>query len=202
MAKSPESESSKSSKDKVNPVAAAEPRRGFFTEAAAVVIGGIVGIFPVLAGVAVFLDPLRRTTGGGKWVRIASLDSLAPNGQPQFFPVIMDKRDDAWTRFLNEPVGSVYLIRNGENVKCFSATCPHAGCCVAWLPGEHAHFQCPCHTSAFGIDGEVLTDISTVPPRGMDPLEVKLETNSSGGKDVLVKYEEFYTGHPERKAKA
>ena len=36
-------------------------------------------------------------------------------------------------RFLNEPVGSVYLIRHGDEVKCFTATCPHAGCCVAFL---------------------------------------------------------------------
>ncbi len=100
------------------------------TEAAAIVIGGIVGIFPVMAGLAVFLDPLRRSSGGGKWVRIASLDSLK-EGEPAFFPVVMDKRDDAWTRFLNEPVGSVYLIRKGDEVTCFTATCPHAGCCVA-----------------------------------------------------------------------
>jgi menaquinol-cytochrome c reductase iron-sulfur subunit len=199
MAKSPESQPSKSPAAKSDPVSAAEPRRGFMTEAAAIVLGGIVGLFPVLAGLAVFLDPLRRTTGGGKWVRLTSLDSLPSNGTPSFFPVIMDKRDDAWTRFLNEPVGSVYLIREGEQVKAFSATCPHAGCCVAYLPEKH-YFQCPCHTSAFDAKtGDILTNVSTVPPRGMDELKVKIDPKT---KEVSIEYQEFYTGLHDKKAKA
>ena len=36
-------------------------RRNFFAEAAAVVIGGFVGLFPFAAGLAAFLDPLRRS---------------------------------------------------------------------------------------------------------------------------------------------
>ncbi len=196
MAKSPESRPS----PKPAPRSVAEPRRGFFTEAAAIVVGGIVGLFPVVAGIAVFLDPLSRTRADDKWIRITSLDSLREEGIPYNFPVVVDKRDDAWTRFLNQPIGSVYLIRNGKKVECFTATCPHAGCDVAYL-SEKGHFKCPCHESAFDLDGQIRADISIVPPRGMDPLQVKVENGSNGGMEILIKFQEFYTGRTTRTAK-
>ena len=179
-----------------------EPRRGFFTQAAAVVIGGIVGIFPALAGLVVFFDPLRRKSGEGKWIRVATFDSLPDDGIPRYFPVIVEKRDDAWTRFLNEPVGAVYLIRKKDEgtVTAFTATCPHAGCMVAYL-ADKDYFQCPCHTSAFNKQGERMLDISEVPPRGMDSLECKV-VSDRGGQAVYVKFQDFYTGLEEKVAKA
>ena len=37
-----------------------QPRRGFFASAMAIVIGGVVSLAPVVAGVLFFLDPLIR----------------------------------------------------------------------------------------------------------------------------------------------
>lgn len=42
---------------------------------------------------------------------------------------------------------NVFLVRNGDHVKAFSATCTHAGCRITQVEG--GTLQCPCHGSAF-----------------------------------------------------
>src|SRR5450755_2704757 len=100
-------------------------RRGFLTQTWALAIGGIVGLTPVLSGLAVFLDPLRRRTKAGKFIRVATLDSVPDDGVPREFPVIAE-RVDAWNCSL-EPIGAVYLRRSkgSATAECLTATCPH-----------------------------------------------------------------------------
>ncbi len=180
----------------------AEQRRGFFTQAAAIVIGGLVGLFPALAGLLVFFDPARRKSNGGNWIRVATIDAVPDDGVPRYFPVVVDKRDDAWTRYLNEPIGAIYLIREKgkQDITAFNATCPHAGCMVDYL-GEKNYFQCPCHTSAFDCQGKRMMEISEVPPRDMDSLDCRIEVAKNGGQEIHVKYQDFYTGKEDKVAK-
>ena len=56
-------------------------------------------------------------------------------------------------------------------------------------------FLCPCHTSAFNLEGEA---ISAVPPRGMDALECEIR----GSGEIWVKYEDFLTGTADKIRKA
>jgi nucleotide-binding universal stress UspA family protein len=49
---------------------------------------------------------------------------------------------------------AVFVDRKGEQ-HLFSARCTHLGCTVGWNPAEKT-FDCPCHGSRFGSDGEVV----------------------------------------------
>ena len=175
------------------------PRRGFFSGALAVVIGAFVGVVPVVAGLMTFFDPLRRKGAASKMARVATLDTLPENGEPRAFPILADYVD-AWNRLPNQPIGTVYLRREpGTNkVTAFNATCPHAGCMVSFKP-ERNQFQCPCHTSAFEVDGQRV--MPCVSPRDMDTLQCKVEKDSSGQSLVFVEFVNFYSGMHEKKPK-
>jgi nitrite reductase/ring-hydroxylating ferredoxin subunit len=174
--------------------------------AAALIIGGIVGLLPFGAGLFVFLDPIlkRKAHGGGEegaeparpLRRVASLDALPADGTPIQVPVIADLTD-AWNREPNQPIGAVYLrkVANG-GVECFNAICPHAGCFVAYA-ADRKVFQCPCHTSSFLLDGSRI--LPSPSPRDMDPQKVDPEHLKEG--EVWVEFVNYYPGHAEREAK-
>jgi Rieske Fe-S protein len=168
-------------------------RRGFLLEAWAVVLGGLAVLVPAASGLAVFLDPLSRKTGGDALIPVAPLDALPDDGVPRQFPVVAD-RVDAWNRS-REPVGAVYLRRTsaGGEPQCLSATCPHAGCFVNYDADTNT-FKCPCHNSSFTVDGAIIEPSPS--PRPMDTLDCKLQ-----GSEVLVKYQSFYSGTSEKVAK-
>lgn len=180
-------------------VEATPPRRNFLTEATAVLLGGIVAVFPFATGLVPFLDPLRRTGSGGKKIRVATLDAVPDDGTPRAFPVIATLVD-AWTTTPNEPIGRVYLCRDkgSDKIRALNATCPHAGCGVGF-DNEERLFLCPCHTSAFDLEGKRRLDISTVPPRDMDTLECEVDKQTG---DVWVTFMNFQTGHEEKIPKA
>jgi menaquinol-cytochrome c reductase iron-sulfur subunit len=181
------------------------PRRNFIVASLAFVIGGLISIFPFIPGVAVLLDPVlrRKKPGaseaeGGKFVRVATLESIPASGVQQF-PVIADRRD-AWSHFPNERIGAVYLRRVGENaVEAFNAVCPHLGCIFSFVASRN-EFYCPCHNSAFHIDGSKIEGPGRVnpSPRPLDSLEVQVKENG----EVWVKFEDFLTGIEEKIAKS
>jgi menaquinol-cytochrome c reductase iron-sulfur subunit len=164
----------------------AQDRRGVL----ALILGGLVAIVPFASGLAVFLDPLRRSGRGGRFVRVTGSDAVPADGIPREFPVVAE-RVDAWNRSV-EPIGAVYLRRTSEASapECWTATCPHAGCFVAF-DGATNTFKCPCHNSAFNVDGQIISPSPS--PRAMDTLECRVD-----GQDILVKFENFYTGKAEK----
>ena len=78
------------------------------------------------------------------------LTTVRPNGQAQTSPV--------W--YLFEDGGFLALHRK----------CTHLGCTVSWLPDER-RFACPCHASAFSVQGRVL---SAPAPRPLDRFPVSV----------------------------
>ncbi len=50
---------------------------------------------------------------------------------------------------------AVFLVSDGKTLLAFNATCTHSGCTTQWEP-DKKDFFCPCHKSAFGLDGEVI----------------------------------------------
>ncbi|MBI3463101.1 MAG: Rieske (2Fe-2S) protein [Planctomycetes bacterium] len=93
-------------------------------------------------------------------------------------------------------MGAVYLRKAGEKIECFSAICPHAGCFVGFN-SEAKQFRCPCHTSAFELDGARIEPSPS--PRSMDTLELDEAKLAQG--EIWVKYQSFLTGKPEKTAK-
>jgi menaquinol-cytochrome c reductase iron-sulfur subunit len=181
------------SSDKPRPMPPSpEERRGFFVRAAALVIGGIVTLFPFAAGLAVFLDPLRRPSAKAKPIKVADLDVVPDDGRPYSFPVIADL-EDAWNRYPEQPIGTVYLIRQPGQTKvvAFNAMCPHARGQIGFVP-EEGEFRCPIHGSTFKLDG-TRTSEDSYSPRDMDSLPC--DVKKDGG--VWVAFQNFRAGVPE-----
>lgn len=171
------------------------PRRGFLTQALAIVIGGLVGLAPLAAGVTFFLDPILRrrksATGADGFLRAATVAELPSDGTPQRFTLRADVTD-AWTLYRNRVLGSIYLrlMPNGQ-VIAFNDTCTHLGCKVDYQ-ASNQRFFCPCHQSSFALDGKKQND---TPPRDLDSLDAEIREGV-----VWVKYQNFRTAMPEKKA--
>lgn len=189
-----------------------EPRRGFLTklrrpEFLAAAIGGLVGFVPFVMGSLFFLDPLirkrdsdaadtKKRPGGvekddeGFIKMTITANDLPEDGTPQSFQV-KDDIIDAWNKFLDQRIGSVWLRKGpGGKVLCFSTICPHLGCAVEYRNSEK-DFYCPCHASAFDLDGN---KTNVIPPRSMDSLKYKIKN----GNEIWIKYEKFRAAEEEQ----
>ncbi|TWU27845.1 QcrA and Rieske domain-containing protein [Bythopirellula polymerisocia] len=175
-------------------------RRTFFEMLTAVVAGTVAIATPFVVGVVSFLSPLFKKNSNPQ-VRIALLSQIPDDGMPRSFPVVTD-HVDAWTKYPEQRVGSVYLVRNQGAAKpiAFTAKCPHAGCFIGYKPGDEL-FRCPCHTSAFNLDGTRERGDAEVAPRDMDRLPVELRTvestDDNGPTEVWIEFIDFQTGHKE-----
>lgn len=160
------------------------PRRNVLLAVFTGAIGAVVAVGGAVPGVRVLLNQLRnKPAAEGQKLRVALLAAVPPDGVPRPFPVIAE-RVDQWSRYPREKIGEVFLIRNSADEKpiCFTATCPHLGCAVDFKPNQ-GEFRCPCHTSAFAVDGQVLSGPS---PRPLDTLEVEVRDGQ-----VYVDYKKF-----------
>jgi menaquinol-cytochrome c reductase iron-sulfur subunit len=169
------------------------PRRGFLAFAT-FAVGTLMGLVLAVPGLAYLASPLRRRSRDGGFVTLTSLSQLDV-GVPRSFTILAD-RQDAWVKYPQEPVGSVWLIRqpagSPQAVLALSAECPHLGCAVN-LDASGKGFLCPCHTSAFNLEGDPRNQ---VPPRPMDRLEVQLSPGSDP--EVRVKFQRFRTQAKEK----
>jgi menaquinol-cytochrome c reductase iron-sulfur subunit len=163
-------------------------RRDFFKRAAAVVLGALAALTPVAAGLAIFLDPLRRKgPDNGLLLQVASMAALPNDGVPRKFTVSASQTD-AWNKYPNVPIGAVYLRRTGPNtVAAFNAICPHAGGFIDYVSKCNC-FICPLHNSQFAIDGSI-QNARSPSPRPMDSLEVEIR-----GDEIWVRFENFAAG--------
>ena len=179
------------------PGASVQPRRNVLAGLAAGVIGTIVAIVPTIPGLGFLLHPLLKkkqagSTAGDDFVKVTTVDAIPADGSPRAFPVQMDVQD-AWNKYPNRQVGSVFLSRDDKgSVQCFSCVCPHLGCTINYEEKAKL-YVCPCHASSFKLNGE---RNNLIPPRSMDPLTARV--NDKG--EVEVEYKAFRAGIAERKA--
>jgi menaquinol-cytochrome c reductase iron-sulfur subunit len=173
---------------------AAEPdRRGFLKKAATCVLGALSILGPIGAAIGVIFDPLRRNAKSAAMeVQVTNLAFLPADGIPRKFSIVAS-RVDAWNKTAPKPIGAVYLRRVvGKPIQALNVVCPHAGCFVDYAPTKH-NFLCPCHNSAFELDGSI-TPGQSVSPRGLDTLAVEVRNDS----EVWVKFQNFRAGVAEK----
>ena len=99
---------------------------------------------------------------------VADLNQLKI-GKPEEV-IYLRKRVDGWHKATEK--ASTWLVRTDEHsVIAFNPACTHLGCAYHWdAPANH--FICPCHGSAFSIDGKVLSGPA---PRPLDRYVAKVE---------------------------
>ena len=99
---------------------------------------------------------------------VADLDQLQI-GKPE--EVIYErKRVDGWHKVTEKT--STWLVRTDEHtVVAFNPACTHLACPYHWDATAN-QFICPCHGSAFAIDGKVIAGPA---PRPLDRYVAKIE---------------------------
>jgi len=133
------------------------------------------GAAAVIAAPAEFYLLLRpKSPGAGAMVEIANLAELE-TGVPQEV-VYYRTRVDGWKTTKEKT--TTWVVKNGpQSAVAFSPQCPHMGCIYHW-EDEQGSFKCPCHASAFGLDGKVLAGPA---PRPLDRYVSRVE----GGKLLI-----------------
>jgi menaquinol-cytochrome c reductase iron-sulfur subunit len=159
-----------------------------------IVAGGSAAFVAGVAGPAVRLalaPALGSSHAEGRWIRVARLSDLK-DGEPKRVPIIADVVD-AFTKYTHENLGAVWLLKDRDEVRALSVTCPHLGCGVEKL---EKGFGCPCHTSAFDATGKRLAGPS---PRDMDSLDAR-QIGDGAERWVEIRFQKFRQGVPEREA--
>jgi menaquinol-cytochrome c reductase iron-sulfur subunit len=190
----------------------ATPRRSLLYQGLTAFISTIIVAIPASLGGLFFLDPILRrqkSAGAGKagpaarkdengFIRLDVTREAVPGDGTPVSVTVFDDIEDAWNRFPNVPVGSIWLRKVGDGpILAFNSICPHLGCSVNYRRAENDFF-CPCHTSAFALDGKKSNE---VPPRDMDALEVAMRTagkDDPAGSEIWVKFQNFRRATPER----
>lgn len=150
----------------VDPPISRRSALGGFTVLLSGAIAALVGIPVVGALLAPLVKPWALKQDA--FVKAIPLYELSKN--PKRVELEGTARD-AWSKQAHVAQGAAWVMKlaSGEIV-AFSTVCPHLGCSINKSADG---FVCPCHTSAFALDGHV---VGGPAPRGMDRLETRQES--------------------------
>jgi nitrite reductase/ring-hydroxylating ferredoxin subunit len=150
-------------------------------------LGCGLAALPIVPALGYLVHPLRMGPG-----QAGALLAVGKRSGFGAVPVRVDlyaDRRDAWTRESNVKLGSCWVVEREGSLHALSTSCPHLGCAVDFEPGE-SKFKCPCHRSAFDLDGKVKAGPS---PRPMDSLDIE-EKNGL----VAIRFQRFRQGLPKK----
>ncbi len=118
------------------------------------------------AVVYLFFPPKARKAE--EWVDASDASQLALKSPEEV--VFRRNRVDGWK--VNSEKATAWVVKMSDSdYVAFAPQCTHLGCAYHW-DEQKQNFLCPCHTSAFSIDGRVLSGPA---PRALDRFEVKIE---------------------------
>ena len=151
------------------PVTPPATRRRFL-EVATLALGGAASVVLAVPLVRYFLSPLGKkvVSAPDSAIDVCAASAVPADGKPVRVAVVSDAQRDAWVTRQRVAVGSAWLRRDGDKVIAVSAQCPHLGCSIGF---DGQRFRCPCHKSAFKVNGE---RESGPAKRGLDPLPVEV----------------------------
>lgn len=202
MSNTESSDVSASEKSADNPAGSspAPTRRNMLVETLTAFLSFVLVAVPAAIAGVFYLDPvLRRKKAAGAtgaatlegFVRLGVTKDVIPEDGTPVAVTVEATLDDAWNRFKDVPIGSVWLRKQTDGeIVAFNSICPHLGCSVDFRRGQ-GDFFCPCHTSSFDLDGK---KTNQVPPRNMDSLEIVTVTDgapSPDGNELWLKFQNF-----------
>jgi len=141
-------------------------RRSFYVTVIYSLWGIIAAMLALPAGVYLLLP--GRSSRREEWVEAGDISRLRP-GAPEEI-VFRRKRKDGWKITSQKTSAWVRRVSDKE-VVAFAPQCTHLGCAYQW-DEKNRNYLCPCHTSTFSIDGEVLSGPA---PRPLDRYEARVE---------------------------
>jgi menaquinol-cytochrome c reductase iron-sulfur subunit len=143
-------------------------RRGFHLA----IIGGLwslIGAAIALPG-AVYLMAVPQSRKETGWTDAGDIASL-PLGTPQEV-VFRRNRVDGW-KVVSEKNTAWVIRKNDKELVALAPQCTHLGCAYHY-EARSKEFVCPCHTSSFSLEGEVLTGPA---PRPLDRYDIRVANN-------------------------
>ncbi|MBC7771242.1 MAG: ubiquinol-cytochrome c reductase iron-sulfur subunit [Pyrinomonadaceae bacterium] len=126
------------------------------------------GALAVPAVAYLFATPKSRKKVG--WIDAGDISQVPMNAPEEL--VFRRTRVDGW-KIVNERTTAWVIRKSPGEVIALAPQCTHLGCAYHWADDKN-EFQCPCHTSAFSMEGKVLGGPA---PRSLDRYEVKVEGN-------------------------
>jgi len=139
------------------PTEAASTRRSFFSKLW--IFLGIIALAELVTVLFGYFKPRKQAAD------IAGAEAIVAAGSADKY------KPGTVTAFIR---GKFYLVRLTDGgFLALSRTCTHLGCTVPWVEKE-GKFICPCHSSEFDINGEV---ISPPAPRALDIFQITIENN-------------------------
>ena len=152
-----------------------------------IMLGGaaLAGGVGVPAGRLVLGPALDSSPPTERWFRVARLAEIV-HGEPKRVAVTTDATD-AWMHYQRESLGAVWLLRDQDEVRALSVSCPHLGCGIERV---ERGFACACHASIFDASGK---HTSGPAPRDMDPIDARV-VGDGADRAVEVRFRKYRLG--------
>jgi len=141
-------------------------RRSFYVGVIYGMWGTITAALSLPALVYLFLPPKVRVAE--EWVEVADVAKLPANVPSEI--MFRRNRVDGW-KVLSEKSTAWVVKQANDRIVAYGPQCTHLGCAYHWEEGKK-EFLCPCHSSLFGIDGQV---VSGPAPRPLDRYDIKVQ---------------------------